>query len=939
MEFEKKNTIVQFIKKWGIFFILTFATSIFLIDIYESYNSFKNRSERMRVYYVTQQKQEIKQQVIQVVNMIRFQLSLMEKRIKKITKERGILLFNLINNIYMNNRGKKSDKEIKKIIINNLRNIKFNIGKGGCFIDSIAGKIILYPANPSLEGKNILNLKNSNGEFIVKKEFEELKKRGELTKSENSIKPYSKNKKYYKKIVNLHLFKPFNWVIGNFVYIDSIEKEMETELLKNISNIRFGKEGYIFLNRYNGDALVSNGKIFSGKRKLWQVFSKHPNKMKELFKKEYNAAQKPEGGYIYYSFVKLSSPNKESPKSSFILGIPELKWIVGSGVYLDDVENDIRIMQKRLSRDIIGKIFYFLLIIVGVIIIFLLLLNKLTNKLKNDFNLFISFFNQAVYSNKSINIEELRFQEFKTMAVNANKMLDEKNRFQNELVNEKEQLFVTIRSIGDGVITTNTKGQVIIMNKVAEKLTGWELKEAKGKNLEEIFNIINKNTGKKIMNPVEKVLKKGEIIELANHTILLSKNNKEHIIEDSAAPIKDKQGNILGVILVFRDVTEKLRTEEQLIKAKKLESVGILAGGIAHDFNNILMGVFGNLEIAKIKMKENHPAYKFIETANNALERATNLTKQLLTFAKGGDPVLNVVDLESLVIKTVDFNLAGSNIKANYKFPSGGLWRIKADKGQISQVISNIIINAKEAMPEGGNIYIKAENIDNTDETLSAGLKGDYIKLSIRDEGIGISRKHIDKIFDPYFTTKQTGSGLGLATAHSIIKKHKGYIKVESTVDKGTVFTLYIPSIKDKTIYENIDKKASHKENFKNRKILIMDDEKIIRDVASEMFKTFGCKIETAKDGKEAIDKFNSAKEKNKPFDLIIMDLTIPGGLGGKETIKKILEIDSEAKVIVSSGYSTDPIMANYKDYGFKGRLVKPFQLDTLEKQLLEILS
>ncbi len=939
MEIENKNNIIQFIKKWGFFFILTFAISTLLIDIYDSYSSFKNRSKQMRENYVAQQKREIKQQVIQVVNTIRFQLLLLEKRMKNITKERGDLLFNLINSIYMNNKYKKSDKEIKEIILNNLRKIKFNIGEGCCFIYSLSGKVVLYPENPSLERKNLQKIKNQTGEFIIKKYFTEVKNKGEIIKSEFYNKAYSEEGKYYKKIIHLKLFKPFGWIIGNFVYIGSIEKEMKKELLKNISKIRFGKEGYIFINRFNGNTLVSNGKIFSGKKKLWEIFNKHPDKMKDIFKKEYNAALKPEGGYIYYTFIKLTSPNKESPKTSFVFGIPELKWLVGSGVYLDDIESDILTMQKNLLHDIIKKMFCFLLIITGVIFIFLFLLQKLTNKLKNDFNLFFSFFNQAVYSSKPIDIDEVRFQEFKTMAINANKMLEEKNRFQQALLNEKEQLFVTIRSIGDGVITTNKKGEIRIMNKVAEKLTGWKLKDAEGKSLDKIFNIINQNTGEKIINPVDKVLKKGDIIEFANDTVLISKNKRKYNIEDSAAPIKDKQGKILGVVLVFRDVSEKLRTEKQLIKAKKLESVGILAGGIAHDFNNILMGVFGNLEIAKLKTKDNHPAYKFIETANNALERATNLTNQLLTFAKGGDPILNVVDLESIVKKTVDFNLAGSNIKTHYKFPSQGLWRIKADKGQISQVISNIIINAKEAMPEGGNIFIYAENIKNTDKTLKLNLQENFVKLSIKDEGIGISKKHIDKIFDPYFTTKQTGSGLGLATAHSIIKKHQGEIKVESTVDSGTIFTIYIPAVKDKKILGKKFKKViSHTKKFKNCKVLIMDDEEIILDVASEMFKSLGCEIETAADGKEAIDKFNLSKKENKTFDLIIMDLTIPGGLGGKETIKKILEIDPKAKVIVSSGYSTDPIMANYREYGFKGRLVKPFKLNDLKSELLKIL-
>jgi len=440
---------------------------------------------------------------------------------------------------------------------------------------------------------------------------------------------------------------------------------------------------------------------------------------------------------------------------------------------------------------------------------------------------------------------------------------------EEEVANEKERLAVTLRSIGDGVITTDTSGKIVLINRTAERLTGWKYSEAVGKPLEEVFNIINEVTREKVENPVERVLREGRIVGLANHTILISRDGKEYNIADSAAPIVDIKSNITGVVLVFRDVTEKLRLEKEQLKSKKLESIGILAGGIAHDFNNILAGLFGNLELAKVKIKKDHPAYKHIEVAEDALDRATSLTKQLLTFAKGGEPIIEIVNLGSLLRNAVEFNLSGSNIKAEFDIPVS-LWNVKADKGQIEQVILNLIVNAKQAMPTGGKIYISAKNIDDIEEEGIFHLSGKYVKFSIRDEGIGISANYIDKIFDPYFSTKQEGSGLGLAIVHSIITKHNGYIKVSSKVGEGTIFEIYLPAAEE----DVKKKKKKHKTKVKLKgrviKVLIVDDEEIVRDVAISMIKELGFEAEGAKDGIEGLKKYKTAMKKGKKFDVIM---------------------------------------------------------------------
>ena len=408
--------------------------------------------------------------------------------------------------------------------------------------------------------------------------------------------------------------------------------------------------------------------------------------------------------------------------------------------------------------------------------------------------------------------------------------------------------------------------------------------------------------------------------------------------EISATPLINEDGSV-SKLEVIKEITDRKKIEQERLKLRKLESLGVLAGGIAHDFNNTLTGLFGNLELAKLKIHRDHPAYTFIKTSGQALEQTINLTKQLLTFSKGGDPILESVNLKSVIQNTVDFNLTGSNAKAHFNLPDN-LWDTKADKGQISQVIANLTINAKQAMPNGGSINIEAENIKDIKEVSVWHLSGDFVKFSIRDEGTGISAKHLERIFDPYFTTKQTGSGLGLATTHSIVTKHNGYISVDSTPDVGTTFTIFLPA-----------EKSFHKSTTATRPdipekststlghILVMDDEKMIRDISAAMLKQFGYTVDSAVDGKMAVEKYISAYKSGNSFDIVIMDLTIPGGMGGKEAVDKLLAINSEAKVVVSSGYSTDPIMAHYNAYGFKGRLVKPFQMEDLKNELSRVME
>jgi len=513
--------------------------------------------------------------------------------------------------------------------------------------------------------------------------------------------------------------------------------------------------------------------------------------------------------------------------------------------------------------------------------------------------------------------------------------ISDRKKAEIELASERERLAVTLRSIGDGVITTDISGNIVLINKIAEEFTGWSPEDAVGKPLEDVFKIINEKTKNKCENPATKALKTGKIITLVNHTALISKDGSIRSIADSGAPIRDEKSEIIGAVLVFRDVTNQQRMEEELLKVKKLESVGVLAGGIAHDFNNILTAILGNINLARLDTSMKDQTQHLLAEAEKASLRAKKLTQQLLTFSKGGEPVKKTSSLREVIQDSADFVLHGEKVLCEYCIPDD-LLMVDIDKGQFGQVIQNIIINAKHAMPEGGVIKIRCENVDSGVAPQLLGEKA-YVQVSISDNGIGIPANIIDKIFDPYFSTKSEGSGLGLAICHSIIKKHKGSLSVKSQPGQGTTFTIILPAsthMKEKQTLKPVEI-----DQIAKAKIMVMDDEKIVRDVAHAMLSGLGHDVVLAKDGAEAIQLFKESVESGNPIDLTIMDLTIPGGMGGKEAVKQLININPEAKVIVSSGYSNDPIMANCKEYGFCASVVKPYRSQDLNRVIAQVLS
>jgi len=389
-------------------------------------------------------------------------------------------------------------------------------------------------------------------------------------------------------------------------------------------------------------------------------------------------------------------------------------------------------------------------------------------------------------------------------------------------------------------------------------------------------------------------------------------------------------------MVIFTDITERESLQNELLKSQKLESLGVLAGGIAHDFNNILTGILGNITLAQLFLDRTHPSFAPLGHAEKAAARAGELATQLLTFAKGGTPVKKTVAVAALIEEAVSLALRGANVSGQVRIPAG-LHAIEADEGQMSQVFHNIVFNAVQAMPGGGTLIVSADNVALESGNRQALPPGDYVRINFADEGCGMPEETLNKIFDPYFTTKPGGTGLGLASVHSIITKHGGQVEVRSLVGRGTDFTFYLPSVGDAAAGAAASGVPAQDDVHAGGAVLVMDDDELIQTLATQILEHLGYQVTTCTNGDDAIALYDATAKSGTPFLAAIMDLTIPGGMGGKEAAQRILSLHPAARLIVSSGYSHDPVMADFGSYGFCAAIAKPYRVSELAAVLAHL--
>ena len=513
------------------------------------------------------------------------------------------------------------------------------------------------------------------------------------------------------------------------------------------------------------------------------------------------------------------------------------------------------------------------------------------------------------------------------------------------LKREKERFAVTLDLIADAVIATDKCGAIERLNAEATKVTGIENNDAAGKPLGQVFKLQHPKTGKLLSDPT-KALMEPDLEKVSTKIGLSLEAANGQILQVTAATrcIFDDEGRHHGCVTVLRHITQQVEAEDELLKAEKLSSISLLAGGIAHDFNNMLTTILGNISMVRIDLDRKDKNSSRLIAAEKATLQAKSLTQQLLTFSKGGTPLLEEATISEMVDECAQFILRGSNVKCTVE-RDDDLWTVKADKGQISQVVNNLIINANQAMPEGGTIEIRMRNLRVLHAEVPALDSGDYVCIAVKDNGSGIAPENLERIFNPYFTTKKDGNGLGLASSYSIINRHKGTITADSTVGTGSVLRVYLPKshspidetkpvttkVRDTPVRETIHRGKG--------RILVMDDMEAMMIVAGEILTLLGYEVEYSTDGEEAIHAYKTAKDTGNPFDAVVFDLTVPGGMGGEEAADILKQYDPKLIAIASSGYSTSNLMSDYKNSSFNAVVPKPYRIKEMGDALHNVLS
>jgi two-component system cell cycle sensor histidine kinase/response regulator CckA len=505
---------------------------------------------------------------------------------------------------------------------------------------------------------------------------------------------------------------------------------------------------------------------------------------------------------------------------------------------------------------------------------------------------------------------------------------------EDQLRESEKKLKDVTSAFGEGIYILNDRGELTFMNPEAELLLGWNEAELLGKT---IHGIIHAGNEEKTSIPFEECtfytpLRTGRKRH-SDHEILRRRDGTTFPAVMASMPVM-KDGKAVALITAFRDISEREKAEDDVLNAKRHEAIGILAGGIAHDFNNLLTAIIGNISFAKMFLLPEDRTFERLEAAERAALQAKDLTYQLLVFAKGGEADRKTVSAARLVRDSAAFAVSGSNVRCDVSIPDD-LRPVEVDTSQLRQVILNLVTNAKEAMPGGGTVTIRAEDVTLGPGELVPLKEGAYVKISIRDHGTGIPSEYLSRIFAPHFSTKKMGArkgtGFGLAVCYSIVRNHGGLITVESVVEKGTVFHIYLPASA-----RPLAPHVKHREMplMGQGKVLVMDDEEIIRLVSGNMLSHMGFRVSLARNGEEAIEAYRKAMENGEPFDIVILDLTVRGGMGGVETVTHLREMDPGLRAIVSSGYFRDPVMCNFSKYGFKGTLPKPYKIRELFEAL-----
>ena len=882
---------------------------------------FEKEVSALRESYLESQKKLLKREVNYALDFVNYMKSQTERRLRDSIKGRVYEAYAITENIYLKEKDTKSTEEIEVLIKKALRSLRFNNGRGYYFAFTLEGIESLFEIRPEMEGNNMLQVRGGNGEFVVRDMLAVIKKDGEGFYKYTWPKPNQQG--FFPKIAFVKLFKPIGWVIGSGEYLDYVEKNIQEECLKWISNIKFGKDGYVFAGKWDGLGL-------SGPETGKNMYDlKDINGVKIV--QELIESAKKGGGFVHYVLPRFEG-KKHAPKISYAVGVPEWQWYIGSGMYLDEIETAIALRESELESRIRTNIQNTIFILFLLLIFIFLIVKLLSNRIHHNIKLFKNFFEKA--SSDAIKIERntLYFYEFSQLAESANDMVENRRRAERALRESEEKFRMLVERSPLGISLIGEDGRYKYVNPQFLEMFGYTIDDVTtGK--EWFAKAYPDDTyRRKVMKEWSQYQRQPQIGRSRPHVYRVTCKDGSHK-EINFKPLNLKNQDQL---IIYEDITERLQLEQQLQQAKRIEAIGTLAGGIAHNFNNLMMGIQGRASLMTLELGPSHPQQEHIKAIEKQIVSASNLTRQLLGLARGGKYEVKPIDINELLQSSAAiFGRTRKDIQIHSKTIPSSLV-VEADKRQIEQVFLNIFVNSIQAMPDGGQIYLETLTLSLNDAFCRpyAAIPGRYAKISIEDTGVGMNKETCQQVFDPFFTTKDKymGTGLGLASAYGIIKNHGGIITVYSDVGHGTTISIYLP-VSEKTAYIE-----AHVEDIIIRgsgTILLIDDEDIIIDVGKPMLEKLGYRVIVAKGGENAVD---AVSETGDNIDLVILDLIMPGMDGGR-TFDTIRKIQPKMPIILSSGYSLKGKATDIMRRGCNAFIQKPFNISELSQLIRKVLD
>lgn len=881
---------------------------------------------KLRGTYLNNRKDAIKKEVDHVSQYIEYKRTELKKRIKTDVQRRTEEAYQVAQYIYEQNKDNLNLNEIGKLIHDALYAVSWNNGQGYYFVQDMVGIAQVNRNIHDLEGKNIIDFQDSNGKHPIK----EILAVARSEKKEGFC--------YYHwdrpgqpgwntpKISYVKYFKPLDWVIGNGIYLRDEEDRIKQEVIERVGKISFSNDIHLFIGTWEGVILTGSD---VGKN-MWDVSDANGLKIvQELIERAKNG-----GGFVSYVMPKLKG-QKPDPKISYSAPVSEWEWYVGTGVYIDFIEDEIA-RQQEISSKSTRKITLQTLLVLGFFLsISYLLIWLFARKIKTNFDLFVEFFNKSAVEQLTIQQEKVSFREFQSLALLANQMVEDRQNAEKAKETSEERFRRILESITDVYFETGLDGIITYCSPSCLVLSGYSQEYLTGKDTTTLYN--DPNDRELLLASLQR---EGKVRGLE----LVFKNINGNLFDVSinADLAFDEEGNPTKIKGTIRDVTAINIAKEQLHRSKKMEAIGLMAGGVAHDLNNILSGIIGYPELLLQTLPKDSELRAPIEAIHESGHRAAMVVADLLTVARGAASTREVHDLNTLIKEHVA-SLEYEHVRAsfpgiNYQSQLNALQpAISCSPVHVNKCLMNLVINAAEAIVNTGTVTVSTHN-KSVDYAMARTLKiktGEYIVLSVRDTGSGISDTDLKHIFEPFYTKKtmgRSGTGLGLAVVWNTMKDHKGKVLVESN-DEGTCFHLYFLVSKDKKMVQAKENKAvTISSNAEH--ILVVDDEPQLRDIASQILVSFGYTVDAVSSGELAIQFV-----KKNPVDLLIIDMLMEPGINGRQTYQEILKLYPEQKAIVVSGYSESGDVKATLRLGASGFTKKPYSIDKLGRMVKEVLN